>query len=389
VTPPNPVGTLDDLHASASRRTGLTDFGSDVDNADDYTDGLAVLLDSYAAEAGLGPAGAKATRAFLRGILIARLLAAAGWTQHPQYTQVKIERPVFITGLPRSGTTALHRLLTADPASQGLEVWLAQLPQPRPPRDTWAGNPVFAQIQAGFSRHHEEHPEFMGVHYMAADQVEECWQLLQQSMRSVSFETLAYVPSYSAWLQGQDWTGAYRRHRANLQLIGLPDAGRRWVLKNPSHLFALDALLAVYPDALVIQTHRSPRTAIASACSLAAHASAGWSSTFTGAVIGRTQLDLWARGLSLFTAERARHDQGRFYDVDYDDLVADPFATVEAIYGHFGLPLDGAAADAMRRLATAARAGGDSAHRYTLAEFGLTGEEVDERFAAHAQGLLL
>jgi hypothetical protein len=381
LTAPNPVGTIDDLHASASRRTGLTDFG-----ADDYTDGLAVLLDSYAAEAGLGPAGAKATRSFLRGILIARLLAAAGWSQHPQHTGVEIERPVFITGLPRSGTTALHRLLTADPGSQGLEVWLAQLPQPRPPRDSWADNPVFAQIQAGFSRHHEEHPEFMGVHYMAADQVEECWQLLQQSMRSVSFETLAYVPGYSAWLQGQDWTGAYRRHRRNLQLIGLPDAGRRWVLKNPSHLFALDALLAVYPDALVIQTHRSPRTAIASACSLAAHASAGWSATFTGAVIGRTQLDLWARGLARFTAERARHDQARFYDVDYDDLVADPFGTVEAIYRHFGLPLDGAAADAMRALATSARAGGDAAHRYTLAEFGLAGEEVDERFVTYQPG---
>ena len=94
------------------------------------------------------------------------------------------------------------------------------------------------------------------MHYMAADQVEECWQLLRQSMRSVSYECLAHLPTYSAWLAGQDWTAAYRRHRRNLQLIGLPDPGRRWVLKNPSHLFALDALLSVYPDALVIQTHR-------------------------------------------------------------------------------------------------------------------------------------
>jgi len=107
----------------------------------------------------------------------------------------------------------------------------------------------------------------MGVHYIAADQVEECWRLLRQSMRSISFECLAHLPGYSSWLAGQDWTGAYRRHRRNLQLIGLTDAGRRWVLKNPSHLFALDELLTVYPDALVIQTHRSPRDAIASACS--------------------------------------------------------------------------------------------------------------------------
>ena len=195
---------------------------------------------------------------------------------------------MFVTGLPRTGTTALHRLLTADPAHQGLELWLTEMPQPRPPRDTWADNPVFQHIQAAYEQHHVEHPEFMGVHYMAADQVEECWQLLRQSMRSVSYECLAHLPAYSAWLGGQDWTGAYRRHRRNLQLIGLPDPGRRWVLKNPSHLFALDAMLRVYPDALIIQTHRAPRAAIASMCSLAAQATDGWSATFRGAVIGPT-----------------------------------------------------------------------------------------------------
>src|SRR6266851_7162875 len=219
------VGTVDDLHASATRLTGLADFG-----AGDYLDGLAMLLESYAADEVLTPLGAKMNRVFLRGALVARVLSESAWGRYPDHAAVGIDRPVFVTGLPRTGTTALHRLLTADPASQGLEVWLAQVPQPRPPRPTWPGNPVFQAVQAGFARHHEEHPEFMGVHYMAADQVEECWQLLQQSMRSVSFETLAYVPGYSAWLRGQDWTGVYLRHKRNLQMIGLNDPGRRWVL---------------------------------------------------------------------------------------------------------------------------------------------------------------
>jgi hypothetical protein len=217
----------------------------------------------------------------------------------------------------------------------------------------------------------------MGVHYMAADQVEECWLLLRQSMRSISWECLAHLPSYSAWLRGQDWTGAYRRHRRNLQLIGL-GAGRRWVLKNPSHLFALDALLAVYPDALIVQTHRAPEVAIASVCSLAAQATAGWSDTFAGEVIGRDQLELWASGVERFGAERARHDATRFFDVSYGDLVTDPVGTAEAVYAHFGLPFGGAAADAMRALSTGGRAG--AAHRYTLADFGLTEEQVVERF---------
>jgi hypothetical protein len=313
----------------------------------------------------------------LRGALAARLLSEAGWRAHPEHAQVRLDRPLFVTGLPRTGTTALHRLLTADPAHQGLELWLAEAPQPRPPRPTWADNPVFQYIQAGCERHHVEHPEFMGVHYMAADQVEECWQLLRQSMRSISWECLAHLPSYSAWLRGQDWTGAYRRHRRNLQLIGL-GAGRRWVLKNPSHLFALDALLAVYPDALIVQTHRAPEVAIASVCSLAAQATAGWSDTFAGEVIGRDQLELWASGVERFGAERARHDATRFFDVSYGDLVTDPVGTAEAVYAHFGLPFGGAAADAMRALSTGGRAG--AAHRYTLAEFGLTEEQVVERF---------
>jgi Sulfotransferase family len=370
------VGTVADLHGSASRITGLADFGPD-----DYTDGLEVLLESYARDADLTPLGRKMSRGMLRGGLTSRLLSQAGWQAHPEHTDVRIERPIFVTGLPRTGTTALHRLLTADPGHQGLEMWLIEVPQPRPPRASWPEDPVFQQLQAAFEQHHVAHPEFMGVHYMAADQVEECWQLLRQSVRSISYECLAHLPGYSAWLGDQDWTTAYRRHRRNLQLIGLNDTDRRWVLKNPSHLFALDALLAVYPDALIIQTHRDPPTAIASVCSLAAHATDGWSGTFRGAVLGRDQLGLWARGLASFTAARARHDPAQFYDVRYETFTADPVGTVAAIYGYFGLPFPPSAEQAMRALHAASTAGAARpAHHYTLADFGLTPAEVDASF---------
>ena len=119
---------------------------------------------------------------------------------------------------------------------------------------------------------------------MTADEVEECWQLLRQSLHSVSYETLAHLPTYSQWLAEQDWTKPYQRHRKNLQLIGLNDAEKRWVLKNPSHLFALDALFATYPDALVVQCHRPAETIMASMCSLAQHTTEGWSNTFVGDV---------------------------------------------------------------------------------------------------------
>lgn len=370
------VGTVEDLHASATKMTGLTDFG-----VDDYTEALGVLLDSYARDEDLTPFGSKISRVFLRGALVARLLSEAAWKQHPEHADVAIERPIFVTGLPRTGTTALHRLLTVDPAHQGLEMWLTEMPQPRPPRESWESNPVFQGIESQFSKHHVEHPEFMGVHYMSAAEVEECWQLLRQTFKSVSYECLANLPTYSKWLEGQDWTNAYERHKKNLQLIGLPDRDRRWVLKNPSHLFALDELLAVYPDALIVQTHRAPSTIIPSVCSLAEQATDGWSNKFKGEVIGRSQLELWARGLEQFTEARARHNPAQFIDVDYHDFVADPLGTVEGIYTTFGLPLTSAAQGAMEAMHEESHNGPRRpSHKYTLEEFGLTAAEVEERF---------
>lgn len=373
------VGTVEDLHASASKLVGLTDFGPDDDN---YREALSVLLAAYRDEAGLTELGSKMNRFFLRGALVARLLSQAGWAQYPQHADVVIDRPIFVTGLPRTGTTALHRLLGADPAHQGLQMWLAEYPQPRPPRETWESNPVFAGMQAQFHQHHEENPGYTGLHFMTADALEECWQLLRQSLHSVSYETLAHVPGYADWLAGQDWRPAYRRHRRNLQLIGLNDPGKRWVLKNPSHLFALDALFDTYPDALIVQTHRPAETILASMCSLSANTAAGWSETFVGAQIGADAIDTWSRGLQRFNTERAHHDPAQFCDIDYADFVADPLATVAGIYAHFDLPLSGAARTAMADDYAASRSGPRAPqHRYALADYGLTEAEVSARFA--------
>lgn len=373
------VGTVDDLHASATKLVGLDDFGTDDDN---YREALGVLLESYRREAGFTPLGSKMSRFFLRGALVARLLSEASWKQYPQHADVVIERPIFVTGLPRTGTTALHRLLGADPAHQGLQMWLAEYPQPRPPRETWADNPVYRQLDAQFAQHHNENPEYMGLHYMTADEVEECWQLLRQSLHSVSYETLAHVPSYAQWLARQDWTQPYRRHRRNLQLIGLNDVGKRWVLKNPSHLFALDALMATYPDALIVQTHRPAETIMASMCSLAQHTTAGWSETFVGAQIGLDALETWSRGLERFNTERAKHDPAQFYDVDYLDFVADPLGAVEGIYRHFAMPLSGSASLAMQEIHDASKTGPRAPkHTYALSDYGLTADAVKARFS--------
>jgi hypothetical protein len=303
------------------------------------------------------------------------------FTEHPEHADVPVERPIFVVGLPRTGTTALHRLLHADPRHQGLELWLTEYPQPRPPRASWEQDPIFSAMQAAFSEHHIENPEFMGIHYMDATSVEECWRLLRQTGKSISYESLANVPRYSAWLAGQDWTDAYERHRANLQLIGLNDPDKRWVLKNPSHLVALDALMAVYPDALIVCTQRDPVTSIASACSLSEEATAGTSTTFVGETVGRTQLEMLSRSWRTFTKARAAYDDAQFFDVDYREFVADPVATTRSIYDAFGLDWNPEVDAAVTALDAESRRGGKRpAHSYSLSDYGLTEAEVRAAF---------
>ena len=155
------------------------------------------------------------------------------------------------------------------------------------------------------------------------------------------------------------------------------DAEKRWVLKNPSHLFALDAVFATYPDALVIQCHRPAETILASMCSLAQHTTEGWSNTFVGATIGQDSLETWSRGLELFNAERAKHDSAQFYDMDYFDLISEPVRTVEAIYRHFGIEMTDEARAAMHASDEESKQGPRAPkHTYSLEDYGLTEQQV-------------
>ena len=372
------VGSYADIVAAAERTTSLSDMGGD-----EHREGFEILVEDLASPAaGLTPIGNYFQRSQVKSALVGRLLTQLRFNEHPEHENVKIERPIFVLGLPRTGTTALHRLLTADPRNQGLELWLTEFPQVRPPRDTWESDPIFSAMQAAFSEHHIDNPEFMGIHYMDATSVEECWRLLRQTGKSLSYESLALVPQYSEWLTKQDWTDAYVRHKKNLQLIGLNDQDKRWVLKNPSHLAALDALMTVYPDALIVRTFRDPVTSIASACSLSAEATAGQSTTFVGEGIGRSQLDMLARSWESFAAARPKYNQDQFIDVDYKEFVNDPVGTTRNIYDTFGLDWTEEMDREVNRIDAESRQGGKRpSHQYDLADYGLTEGEVRERFS--------
>lgn len=371
------VGSFEDIAAAAERTTGMSDYGGTA-----HEEGLRLLVeDLNSPEAGLTGKGNYFQRSEVKSALVGRLLTQAQFNARPEYADVPIERPVFVMGLPRTGTTALHRLLHADPSAQGLEMWITQYPQPRPPRETWESDPIFNAMQQAFQAHHIASPEYLGIHYMDATSVEECWRLLRQTGKSNSYESLANVPRYTEWLAKQDWTDAYARHKENLQLIGLNDQDKRWVLKNPSHMTALDALMTVYPDALVVYTHRDPVTCIASSCSLSAETTVGHSTTFVGETIGRTQLDLWSRAYHAFHDARPRYDQDQFVDVAFSDLVKDPLGVTRGIYERFDLDWTPGVQAAVEEIDREARSGAAKpSHTYSLSDYGLTEDEVRARF---------
>ena len=371
-------GTVEDLLASATKACGLDDFGSDDDN---YREALGVLLESYRRDADLTEIGSKMNRFFVRNALVARLMSEAAWKQYPQHADVRIERPIFVTGLPRTGTTVLHRLMSADPRHQGLELWLAEFPQPRPPRETWSDNPVFRELDARFTQAHNENPDYTGLHFMTADEVEECWQLLRQSLHSVSYETLAHLPTYSRGWPGGTGSSPIERHRKNLAA----DRTQR----------AREALGAEEPQPSVRAQRidgRLPRRAGGAVPSaggddhgvdvLAGPAHhRGLVEQLPGELIGQDAMETWSRGLELFTAERAKHDSAQFYDMDYFDLIPIRSAPSRAIYRHFGIEVTDEARAAMRASDEESKQGPRAPkHTYSLEDYGLTADAVKERF---------
>jgi len=207
--------------------------------------------------------------------------------------------------------------------------------------------------------------------------------LLLQSFVDHTFDSNASIPGYTKWFEAQDMRPAYERHRNVLRLIGSPTPERRWVLKYPAHLRNLRALLDVYPDACIVQTHRDPASVLPSICSLVA----GWRSLYEGGVdaraIGRAQLDLYAGMMETGLAVRAQSPSAQFFDLGFREVLADPIAAVKRVYSHFGFEWTSAGEGAMRRWHSENPRGKHGEHRYHASDYALDADEMDERFAAY------
>jgi hypothetical protein len=333
------------IHEEAVRAAGSEDFGDPS-----YLDALRVVLDAYDRESRFHDAGREAARANLVSLLTTRLRSQQRLAAHSGAgpAAAAIRRPIIVLGLVRTGSTALHHLLAQDPEVQVLEYWLAAHPQPRPPRETWNDRAEFQASAAEIEGMYAFDPALRRIHLMAPDLAEECRHLLAQSFSDDSFEVNATVPSYVRWYEGGDHVAAYRRHRDLVGLIGANDPERRWLLKYPVHLKHLGALLSVYPDACIVQTHRDPSQVLASYVELIAGFRAIFERDIDRGSIAREQLEVWASGAERAVAVRAASLTAQFHDVFFRDFTADPWNEVQRIYDAFGMTLSAEAESRMR-----------------------------------------
>jgi hypothetical protein len=359
------------LHAEVAAEVGLGDFG-----ADDYRTGLAILLDALDAGPSLSPAGRGAALGLIRGALAGRLYTQEGWRLRPECLERPLIAPVVIMGVPRSGTTALHKLLAMDPRFQGLERWIRLNPIPRPPQGRWADEPLYKVALAVHEARVAAAPEADRAHHVHPDDPDECLAPMAQSFVSNWFGSNLPVPAYDDWFYRQDETASYTRYRDVLRLIGVDD-DRRWLLKNPSHIMGIDGLLNAFPDACVVHTVRHPAETLSSLTNLLANIRGPlMGQTVDRAAIARREVAFWAEAARrAMAAEERRPD--RIMSVDFRAFLADPMAVVRGVYDRFGIELTPEAEARMRRWAEANPQGKHGEHRYARIE----GEDIDAAFA--------
>ena len=367
------------LLRAAVEQTGISDYGDPG-----FREPFEILLRSIEADAALNDIGRLAAPALIQQLLVNRLQLVDTWKRHPEIGEGQVRRPIFILGLSRTGTTALHALLAVDPAHRTPLSWEVSFPCPPPERATFETDARIAQTDAQLAMLHQVIPEFQSIHPQGAREPQECVAITAHDFMGVQFTSTFRATTYWDWLEAQPqsrWRLAYEFHRRFLQHLQWKCPGERWVLKSPGHLYSLDALLDSYPDAVVIWTHRHPAEVIASTASLHAVLRSAYSDDVDPKAIGREILDRFSRAIDRAVSVRDRrpHDAHRFVDVRYGEFLAAPLDTIHAIYQHFGLPFTAEARAAMQAHIAAHPKGKHGAHRYTPEMFGLSAEGISEQ----------
>ena len=368
------------LREAARRKTGLSDFGDDG-----HAEALGVLVASINDEARLTPVGRVIQKSRLTDALVQRLRIQDLVTRHPEIEDIDLGTIILITGLQRTGTTLLQRLLCSHPQIRGITGAEALVPvatgetAERSERSRrWRA--MLAQRTVSYLA-----PDFQAIHPVGHDQAEEDVLLLDLNFMSQTAEATMTVPSYSRWLEDQDHTQNYEFLRRVLQVLAWQRPTSAWVLKTPHHLEFLDAFCKAFGSATVVQAHRDPRVTLASFCSMAAHGHGIFSDAVDAAEIGRHWRYKTHRMVERAMQARAASPTSQFVDVSYYDLIADPINEARRICEAADVGFDGTAERHAEQYLAANPQHRYGKHDYRLEDFGLTEQVIDETFAAYRE----
>lgn len=367
----------EDLLESALKRAGRESF-SDASVARS----LERLIEACNEEADLSTFGMRALRIDIMRCLMNLLRFDALEAEYPSVLTRPIRAPVFITGMPRSGTTFLHRLILQDERTAGPRLF--ELMYPHSGRTSRLGAVLrksWVSLQLSLFRMIV--PELSALHPVAADAPEECTDIIAHVFQSLRFESTYRVPSYKGWLQRNGFLDAYRFHRRFLQHLDAQMPGRRWVLKSPDHLFALDDIRKVYPDAHLVFVHRDPVRVLASVAKLTEVLRRPFARSVDRAEIGRQVCASWMDGAQRM-CELERGSQAVLH-LHYREIISSPLEAVRAVYRHCGLELTGEAQGRMRTWLHASGNHDRHTRRYDLVQFGLDPRSIRDRFARYTR----
>jgi hypothetical protein len=361
------------LLEDAAAVKGLDDFGPAS-----YREGLDVLIAAAESEARLSEPGRRQLAAMLRSRLENRLELYDWHGQHPEIAAERVEAPVVIVGLWRTGTTILSYLLAQDPDSRSLRRWEASIPCPPPGWDPAADAERIERLERQIARQHETMPELAAINIQEATGPTECVLTISHEFKGQLYDASLFVPSYYEWNRRTDQRSAYEHHLATLQLLQWKEPASRWMLKAPSHTLSLDALVSVYPDARLVVSHRDPTVSLASACDFWELQMRTFSDDLDLHAIGALWTRIYDDAMACLIDFHERHPDAMF-DLQYE-VLREPLGAVEAIYDAFDLPLTDVARTRMQGFLDGHQAGRHGAHTYSLERYGLDRDALLERF---------
>ncbi len=380
-----PAVSLDEqsIVAEALEKAGRSRFADES-----FREPMRVLLRSLDEEASLNAAGRFTMRTRIVDLLVNRLRLEEYLDRHPEIRDERIGDPVVIVGLPRTGTTMLHRLLSCDPGVNSVAWWENRNPAPFPGGEFGDADPRIAAAHEQVEQILKAVPKLAAIHPWDPEGPDEEILLLEHSFLSTTPGSMAYVPTYDRWMKDQDQTPAYQYLKLMLQFLQWQkrQAGRardRWVLKTPHHLGFIEYVFETFPGARVVQTHRDPIQTIASVSSMYYSLWRLAADDPDPLVVGRYCKEHYGGMLRHCMSVRDRMPADRFLDVDYRSFVRDPLSEVRRIYDWLGYPLTGELIEQMNWWIEENRRDKRAPHEYTLEEFGLSEEEIRRDFAEY------